>query len=298
MTVQEGLGALALIDAAEDRVGVHQRHDEQGHLGRDAFEDDLSRPEVDLGLARRVDQRYEHLAMTGSPVTDRLLDRRVPAGVPLLVPQPIEDPLGGVALLAVDLLVILHDLVDDPRKRADLGLGPFLALPVARWLAVGQHLAQRVPVNPELPENTAFAVTLDQYPSSNLRPLFHVRVHPYWPSLSRRPIVRSWISFGPKPQLRPSRIIVRSCRSAAARSRRISQSWYSSFAAAPTRLSFFTRFSLGGFSSNSASSANRYMALTADKKWLMERGEYPRSLKESFQDANISTVNSWAWSLG
>ena len=141
MTVQEGLGALALIDAAEDRVGVHQRHDEQGHLGRDAFEDDLSRPEVDLGLARRVDQRYEHLAMTGSPVTDRLLDRRVPAEVPLLVPQPIEDPLGGVALLAVDLLVILHDLVDDPRKRADLGLGPFLALPVARWLAVGQHLA-------------------------------------------------------------------------------------------------------------------------------------------------------------
>src|SRR3954447_25484374 len=59
--LEERLGALAWEGAAEGRVGVRQRQDEQRDLRRLSVEGDLRLAEVDLGLAGAVGQRDEDL---------------------------------------------------------------------------------------------------------------------------------------------------------------------------------------------------------------------------------------------
>jgi hypothetical protein len=44
-----------------------------------------------------------------------------PAVVPVLVAQPLEDPLRGVVLFRRLTLILLQDPVDDPDKRIQLG---------------------------------------------------------------------------------------------------------------------------------------------------------------------------------
>ena len=55
--------------------------------------------EVALGMARRVGERYEHLPRLAAMLPDVALDRGVPTAEPVLVPEPLEDALGGMALL-------------------------------------------------------------------------------------------------------------------------------------------------------------------------------------------------------
>ena len=95
--LEERLGALAGEGADEDRVGVRQGHDEQGHLGRPAVEGDLGLAEVDLGLAGRVGQRDEDLGGPGPPGGDGLLDDGQAAVVAVLVAEPLEDRGGRCA---------------------------------------------------------------------------------------------------------------------------------------------------------------------------------------------------------
>jgi hypothetical protein len=117
VSLEEHLGALAREGADEEGVGVRQRHDEQGHLGRPAVEGDLGLAEVDLGLAGRVGQRDEDLGVAAPPGADGVLDDGQPAPVAVLVAQPTEDPLGGVPLLPGRLAIPLEDLMDDRQER-------------------------------------------------------------------------------------------------------------------------------------------------------------------------------------
>ena len=55
--------------------------------------------EVALGVARGVGQGNEHLLGPAAVLPDVVLDDGVLARKPVLVPQPLEDPLGRVALL-------------------------------------------------------------------------------------------------------------------------------------------------------------------------------------------------------
>ena len=131
VALEERLGALAREGAGEDRVGVRQGHDEDRHLGRPAVEGDLGLAEVDLGLAGRVGQRDEDLGGAAPPGPDGVLDDGQAAPVAVLVPEPVEDPLGGVPLLLRGLPVVLEDLVDDRQERLEdrgpLGLGAAVA---------------------------------------------------------------------------------------------------------------------------------------------------------------------------
>src|SRR5438067_7280595 len=61
VTLEERLGAFTREGGDEDRVGVWQCHDEQGHRGGTAVEGDLGLAEVDLGLAGGVGQGDEDL---------------------------------------------------------------------------------------------------------------------------------------------------------------------------------------------------------------------------------------------
>ncbi len=66
-------------------------------------------------------QRQEDLLARRLPRANHILDDRVAAGVSVLVLQAIEDPLGRVPLLLVNLLVGLQDLVNDRHEGIDLG---------------------------------------------------------------------------------------------------------------------------------------------------------------------------------
>ena len=65
-------------------------------------------------------QRHEHLALPQPPLVHVVLHDRQPAGVAVLVPKPLEDPLRGVPLLRRTALILLQDLVDDPDERVQL----------------------------------------------------------------------------------------------------------------------------------------------------------------------------------
>jgi hypothetical protein len=97
----------------------------------------------------------------------------------VLVTQPLEDPLGGVALLLRRGLIVLEDLVDHSEECSELGSRTLTrALLIARGLDVLEHLLQRVMTDLVLPADLALGHLLDQYFSANVRPNLHVAVHP------------------------------------------------------------------------------------------------------------------------
>ena len=120
--VQEGLGGLRRIGLDEAAVAVGQVDDEAVGLALHAADDHQGLAEVALRVARRVGQRDEHLPGLTAMLPDVVLDGGVSAVVAVLVPQPLEDALGGVALLPGAREVILQDPVDDAGEELLLSL--------------------------------------------------------------------------------------------------------------------------------------------------------------------------------
>ncbi len=136
MTLLKDLGALLGKGLTEDRVGVRQRHHEEGNLDLVAAEKDLRLAEVDLSLTRPVAQGDEDLRLTLPPSANGVLHDGQAAVVLMLQHKPVEDALGGMPLLLRGLLVRLQNLMDDRKKPLQLGLFPWLSLPIARGLLV------------------------------------------------------------------------------------------------------------------------------------------------------------------
>ena len=57
-------------------------------------------------------QRHEHLPPAQTPIPNDLLDRGVSSRIAVFVFESIEDAAGNAALIAVNHLVALQDLVD------------------------------------------------------------------------------------------------------------------------------------------------------------------------------------------
>ena len=113
MAVQEGLGGLGRVSLDEASVAMGQVQDEAvGFLFHPA-NDHQGLAKVALGVARRMRQRDEHLLGPAAVLPYVVLDYGVLAAEPMLVPEPLEDPLGCVALLPGTLEVVYQDLVDD-----------------------------------------------------------------------------------------------------------------------------------------------------------------------------------------
>ena len=100
------------------------------------------------------------------------------AGIPVLVTQALEDPLGRVALLGRGVTVRRQDLVDDTQELAQLRLRAGRALAIAGGFGVGQDLLQGLRADPVVPSDRALRRALHQYPAPDLRPHLHVGVHP------------------------------------------------------------------------------------------------------------------------
>ena len=70
-------------------------------------------PKSHWAWPRRMGQGHKHLLRPTAMLPYVVLDYGVLAAEPMLVPEPLEDPLGGVALLPGTLEVVYQDLVDD-----------------------------------------------------------------------------------------------------------------------------------------------------------------------------------------
>src|SRR5260370_35558313 len=75
-------------------------------------------------------------------VTIVLYDRD-PAGISVLVPQPLEDSLGGMLLLGRLPFIFLQDPINDPEEEIQLRPRRRLTPPVSRRPAERQHLRHR-----------------------------------------------------------------------------------------------------------------------------------------------------------
>ena len=76
--------------------------------------------EIDLGVAGRMDQRHEHLAVPDLVLAHHVFHDRVATGVTVFVAQALEDPTGRMPLLPMLLLVGLQGLLDESHERVEL----------------------------------------------------------------------------------------------------------------------------------------------------------------------------------
>ena len=133
--------------------------------------------EVDLRVPRRMHQRHEHLLGPLPPAGHVVLHDRDAAREAVLVPQPLEDPLGRVLLLLRPAFVLGQDPVDDGDERIQLRPHRRLRAPVARRHRERHHLRDRPGIDPEPPRRRPLAQPLDLNRVPNLRVELHV-LHP------------------------------------------------------------------------------------------------------------------------
>ena len=126
----ERLRRLRRIGLHEAGVAVRQVHRKEVDLPFHPADLRQRLAKVDLRMPRIMAQRHEHLALPQPALVHIVLHDRQPAGVAVLVPKPLEDPLRGVPLLRLTALILLQDLVDDPDERVQLRSRRRLAAPI------------------------------------------------------------------------------------------------------------------------------------------------------------------------
>ena len=120
MAVAKSLGRFSGIGFDETAVRVWQVHAkimEPDFLARDIA---VRLTEISLGVAGTMAQRHEHLAGALHRLGDILAHDRVSAGESFFLPQPVENPMRGVALLLMNAAIVLQDLVDPCHVRTKL----------------------------------------------------------------------------------------------------------------------------------------------------------------------------------
>src|SRR5208282_3448519 len=145
----ERFAALRRIGLYQAGVAVRQVHREKMDLLLHPADHRQRFAEVDLRVPWFVPQRHEHLTLPLAALVHVVLYDRDPAGISVLVPQPLEDPLRGMLLLGWLPLIFLQDPVDDPDEWIQLRPRRWLAPPVSRRHRERQHLRHRPRVDPE-----------------------------------------------------------------------------------------------------------------------------------------------------
>ena len=108
-------------------------------------------PEVHLRVTRRMRQGHEGLPPSRPADPHMVLHDGVAAAKPMLVPQPLENPLGRVPLLHRCRPVSFQDGIDDGNMRSQLRLLRWLRPCVPGRHREPAHLQNRLAAQPEDP---------------------------------------------------------------------------------------------------------------------------------------------------
>ncbi len=166
VTVQPGLRRRRWIGRNETGVAVGKRHNEEMRPIPHAGDDRIRLAKVRLGVARRMRQRHEYLAVATAPFANVILDDGLPTREAMLVAKTLKYPLRCVALLAVDRPVFLQDTIDDVREEVQLWALRRLPAPIAWRDRMRQNLGHRLAVDPEPPSRfpTAQSLSMTRQP--------------------------------------------------------------------------------------------------------------------------------------
>ncbi len=132
-------------------VAVRQIQGEEVGLLLDTADHHDRFAEIGLGTARCMIKRNEHLPMPPTVLPNIVFDDGVAALETMLVAKPLEDPLGGMPLLARSLPILRQPLVDDPGEPIQLWPPDRCRPPIARWDRKRQNLPNAVTRYPEMP---------------------------------------------------------------------------------------------------------------------------------------------------
>jgi hypothetical protein len=102
------------------------------------------------------------------------------AGIPVLVPEPFEDPLRGMLLLSRPTLIPRQDPIDDTGKPIQLRSRRRPAPPVPGRYRKRQHLGNRPRINPKTPRRLPLAHTFNLNRKTNPSVQLHA-LHPPGP---------------------------------------------------------------------------------------------------------------------
>ena len=108
VTVAERLRRLRGVGLDEARVAVGKVEHEVVDGPLHSSDHGLRRAEVALSMTGSMGQWHVHLTCPETPLSHVVLDYRVPAGEPMLIPQTLVDALGGVSLLPRKTAVLFH----------------------------------------------------------------------------------------------------------------------------------------------------------------------------------------------
>ena len=147
-------------------------------LAFDATNDADRLAEVCLGVPRRMHQRHEHLLGPLPPARHVVLHDGDAAGEAVLIPEPLEDPLGRVLLLLRPAFVLGQDAIDDGDDRIQLRPHRRPRAPVARRHRECHHLRNCSGIDPEPPGCRPLAQSLDPDRVPDLRVKLHVASSP------------------------------------------------------------------------------------------------------------------------
>src|SRR5450830_475457 len=139
------------IGVADHKAGIRVRQvkSEEMDLALDATDDADGFTEVGLSMPRRMHQRHEHLLRPLTPAGHIILHNRDAAREPILITEPLEDPLRRMLLLLRSRLVVPKNAVDHWNKWIKLRLRRRLLAHITRRYRELHHLAHSPRINPK-----------------------------------------------------------------------------------------------------------------------------------------------------
>ena len=150
VAIHPGLGGGCRIGTDVAGVAVRQVEREEVGCPLDPADHHRRFAEISLGMARLVMQRDKHLPPAALLLAHVILDDGVAASEPVLVPQPIKNPLGRVTLLAVLANIVAQPLVDDLGEPVQLRPLDRHRPPIPRRYRKAQHLLHALARNPKM----------------------------------------------------------------------------------------------------------------------------------------------------
>ena len=151
------LGYRRRIGPNVTRIAVRQVKREEVGLLLDPADEHHGFAKIRLGMARGVVQRHEHLLPAPLLIAHVVLHDRVAAREPVLIPQPIENPLGRVTLLALLPDIIAQPLLDDLGEPVQLGPLGRRRPPIPRRNRKPHHLLHALARYPKMPSRCPLA---------------------------------------------------------------------------------------------------------------------------------------------
>ena len=132
VAIDPSLGHRRWVGAHKTGIAVRQIQREEVRLLRHAANHHHRFAEIRLRVTSSMGKPHNHLSAAPTVFPNVILDRRVAALERVFIPQPLKNPFGGMALLAVAAEILCKPLVDEAGETIQPGPLDLCLAPIAR----------------------------------------------------------------------------------------------------------------------------------------------------------------------